>query len=93
MALLACHVTIVISAFSDETFQGMLCLLIPGYSLYYIFVISDEYFLRAITAALAMAFGLDAWQYLSAFSMNVFDSVNRWMQAGGDTSNARIYGH
>ena len=93
MGLLACHITIIISAFSDETFQGILCLLVPGYSLYYLFSLSDEHLLRAIMAALALAFGLDAWQYLNTISKDVFDGVNRWMQAGGDTSNRRIYGH
>ncbi len=92
MALLACHITIVISAFSDETFQGILCLLVPVYSLYYLYSLSDEHFLRAIMAALALAFGMDAWQYLNAITNDVFDGVNRWMQAGGDTSNQRIYG-
>ena len=91
MALLACHVTIVISAFSDDVFQGMLCLLIPGYSLYHLFAVSDEYLLRALTAALVMVFGLDAWQYVSAFCMDVYDGVNRWMRAGGDLNNEHIF--
>ena len=86
-ALLACHVMIMISAYSDDMFQGMLCLLIPGYSLYYLFSISEEYFLRAITAALAIAFGLDAWQYLSVFGTDVFAGINRWIQSDGDPTN------
>ena len=93
MTLLACHVRIIISAFSDDTFQGMLCLLIPGYSLYYLFFMSDEYLLRAITAALVVTFGLDAWQYLHVLSTDGFDGVTCWIQAGGDTTNHHIYRH
>lgn len=58
-ALVFLHLSIVAYAFSDEAFQGVLCLIIPGYSLYYLFVQSDQFMLRAVVAALLVGFGWD----------------------------------
>ena len=58
-ALVFLHLTVVAYAFSDEAFQGVLCLIIPGYSLYYLFVQSDQFMLRAVVAALMVGFGWD----------------------------------
>lgn len=57
------HLTIVCLAFTDDAFSGILCLIIPGYSIYYLFTQADQMILRATVGALMIAFG---WDFLVA---------------------------
>jgi hypothetical protein len=87
-ALAFLHLSIVASAFSDESLQGVLCLLIPGYSLYYLFVQSDQFMVRAVAAALIVGFGWDTavasvglWREFYTMATDFMadpDSVKKW---------------
>ena len=77
--LLFLHITIVCYAFTDDAFYGILCLIIPGYSLYYLFIQADQMFFRAIVAAMMIAFG---WDFAVA-TRNCWDgfyaAVSHWI--------------
>lgn len=60
IVLLVFHGAITLKALTDNMMQGILCLLVPGYSLFYLFAVSDNFYLRAIFAGLLIGIGLDA---------------------------------
>jgi hypothetical protein len=81
--LLAVHIFIVLKAFKDSIFSGVLSLLVPFYSLYYLFFVSDDFLLRAVVGALLVAVGQDAVMDLNHIALDVVKAVDRWIQSGG----------
>lgn len=78
-ALLFLHLSVVCLGFSDDAFQGLLCLIIPGYTLYYLFVQSDQMHLRAVVAALLLAFGWDAMIASKNLWNEIYINVSSWI--------------
>jgi hypothetical protein len=78
-ALLLLHFSVVCYAFTDDAFYGILSLIIPGYSLYYLFVQSDKMILRALVAALLIAFGWDALLAANQRSIDLYTTISRWI--------------
>lgn len=83
VAILFFHVSIVIEALTNDFLTGLLCLLVPGYSLYYLFTESDSFWLRAIMMALIIAFGKDFAYYVQDYAMSLFNFINAWLESGG----------
>jgi predicted RND superfamily exporter protein len=83
IVVLALHIFIVIKAFSDSVFQGVLCLLVPLYSLYYLFGVADDFPLRAITAAVLIGVGQDSAVVFQEKFMEAASAVNAWISSGG----------
>lgn len=81
--LLALHVVIILMAFKDSVFQGILCLLIPGYTLYYVLLLSDSFYMRALTAALLIGLGQDSALYYKDVATETFEAVSAWIESGG----------
>lgn len=79
IALLFLHITIICYAFGDEAFYGILCLIIPGYSLYYLYIQADEMILRSVTGALLVAFGWDAVIATQQLWAEVYATVSLWI--------------
>jgi len=77
------HFVIVLKAMTDNMMQGILSLLIPGYSLYYLFAVSDEFYFRAIVAAVLIGIGQDAAVKLKVHAANIFDSASEFISSGG----------
>jgi len=77
------YVMIVIKAMTDNMLQGILCLLVPGYVLYYIFAVSDEFYLRALLAGALIGFGQDASVTLNRVALSAADSVHHFIEGGG----------
>lgn len=77
------HVLITLKAFKDAFFQGVLCLLVPCYSMYYIFLVSDDFFLRAVVAGMLVGLGQDSAMFFHAKSITMIDTVNSWISSGG----------
>ena len=50
------YVTIILRAFKDTIFQGLLCL-IPLYPFYYIILVCDDFYLRAVVAGTMVGVG------------------------------------
>ncbi len=76
------HVGLVAQAFHDDVFQGILCVFIPFYSVYYMLRQSDSLVLRSISAALLLTFGYDLMVFLTKTGADIYDFVNRWIMSG-----------
>ncbi len=77
------HVVILLKAFKDSVFQGILCLLIPFYSVYYIFLVSDAFYMRAILGGLLVGTGQDTAFFLNEKFHQMINTVNNFIQTGG----------
>ncbi len=83
IVFLAFHGMITIKALSDNMLQGILCLLVPGYSLFYIFAISDNFYLRAIFAGLLIGIAEDAATEIKARATIIADGASKFISSGG----------
>ncbi len=89
VVVLILHGVVLLEAVKDNIFQGMLCLLVPGWSLIYLMFISDKFYLRALIAAGIVGFGQDG-------GVKIFDAVvqqssvfSRWIDSGGGSISRR----
>ena len=77
------HMVVIVDAFYNEFFEGLVSLMIPPYSLYYLYFKSDSFALRAIVGGLAVAFGLDMVE-LCVDQLSVYvKEVNDFIWSGG----------
>lgn len=83
LLVLALHFIITVRAFTDSAFSGILCLLIPAYSLYYLLVVSDEFVFRAIVVAVLVGIGQDSAISFQEKTMDVYAFVNHWIMTQG----------
>jgi len=83
IVVVAFHILIVLKAMTDNMLQGVLALLVPGYTLYYIFVVSDDFFLRAVFAGLLVGMGLDAAEELNMRAQRIMSTAHRFIEEGG----------
>ncbi|MBA4389263.1 MAG: hypothetical protein C0404_14920 [Verrucomicrobia bacterium] len=81
--IVAFHVMIILKAFKHSVFHGVLCVLIPGYSLYYIFLASDDFIIRALVAGTLVGIGQDAWVFYSQQASEIYAYVTDWIRSGG----------
>jgi hypothetical protein len=59
LAVLALHLHITFTAFRDSILSGLLCMLVPFYSLYYVFWSFEDYMFRAVFAGILVGTGAD----------------------------------
>jgi hypothetical protein len=71
-------------AFSDTVFQGILCLLVPFYSYYYLFFISDAFMVRAVAGGLLVGIAQDSMFVFQREAIRIITTVNDWIAAGGE---------
>jgi ribosomal protein S27E len=83
IAVLAFHVIVVLKAMTDSMMQGILCLLVPGYSLFYIFAVSDDFYLRAVFGGLLVGLGQDAAVKLNMYASQMANVAHDFIQRGG----------
>jgi hypothetical protein len=81
---LAMHVIIILKAFADSVYQGILCLLIPFYSFYYLFLVSDAFYLRAIFGGLLVGIGWDSCQFYQKLLTTWINRTEAWILKGGE---------
>lgn len=67
---------VVLEAFKEEMFDGILCLFFPPYALYYLFFKSDSFFVRAVMIAFMAGFGLDMYLLFVEY----FEIALNWSQ-------------
>jgi hypothetical protein len=82
-AVLFFHVVIVVEAMTYNFTTGLLCLVVPGYSLYYLFTTSDSFWLRAIMLSVVIVFGYDFYVNAHEFAVSFVNFVNNWLETGG----------
>lgn len=81
--LIVLHIFVVLSAFKHSVYQGILCLLVPGWSFYYLFAVTDEFFFRAVFAGFLVGIGEDSARLYSVWWKGVYDYVQRFILSGG----------
>jgi hypothetical protein len=81
--VVALHITITLRAFKDSVFQGILCLIIPGYSAYYMLSSMEEYYLRAVVCSILIGVGQDGGKVIAEIASDRVDKINAWIQSGG----------
>ncbi len=82
-AALLIHIIIVLTAFKDTVFQGILCLLIPGYSVFYLFLVSDNFWMRAGFGGLLVGIGLDSAIFYRDLATKVYHAISDYIASGG----------
>lgn len=85
LVIVTFHVVITLKAFADAVFQGILCLLIPCYSLYYLFIISDNFMLRAVFAGLLVGIWQEGTAEIWDHVEKCYAVANNFILSGGDT--------
>ncbi len=83
IVLLVMHLIVAVSAFKDSVFDGTLCLLVPGYSLYYALFCTEDMFVRAVFASILVGFGYDGSLWMADQAQAVFVDVKAWIDSGG----------
>jgi len=81
--MVAFHILVILKAFKDSVFQGVLCAIIPFYSLYYLFAVSDDFYMRAVIAGVLILVGQDGAEYFKVLFGGWFKTVGDWIQSGG----------
>jgi DNA-directed RNA polymerase subunit RPC12/RpoP len=76
------YVTIMLRAFKDNVFQGLLCL-IPLYPFYYIILICDDFYLRAVVAGAMVGVGQDSLMMINSQAQIWISVVQAWIAHGG----------
>jgi hypothetical protein len=74
------HFLILGKAFKDSIMQGVLCLFVPFYSFYYLFMVSDDFFLRAVVGGLIAGMGQDSFMVFCEISAKVLKDVKEWIE-------------
>lgn len=82
-AIVAMNVVIIAVSAKDSIFQSVLGLLIPGYSFYWLFLVSDNFYLRAIFGGILIAIGQDGGLVIQEVLAGWFKTVNSFISSGG----------
>ena len=75
--ILVCHLIVVAFAFKEELFAGLLCLLLPGYSLYYMVARGGHAFFTALVCGLLVGLGEDTWEILKSSWTQYYNQLTR----------------
>lgn len=81
--MLIIYILVILRAFKDSVFAGILCILIPPYALYYLFLVSDDFWMRAFAAGLLVGTGQDAGVFYAEYTSKVMSSIEEWIRSGG----------
>jgi DNA-directed RNA polymerase subunit M/transcription elongation factor TFIIS len=83
LVIAAFQILIVLKAFQDSVLQGILCLLIPGYSFVYLFFMSDDFYARAVLGGLLVGMAKDSYLFYEQYALTVYNAINAWLASGG----------
>lgn len=78
-ALLLLHFAVICLAFGDDSFCGILCVVVPGYSVYYLFTQADQMLLRGLAGALMIVFGLDFAIWAGSVWTDFYNAASNWI--------------
>ncbi len=81
--ILGLNLVVVLKALSDNMFQGILCLLVPGWSIYYLLLISDNFYLRAIVFGLLIGIGQDGGRQIYDGVAAGMERISAFIDSGG----------
>lgn len=81
--ILLLNLVVVLKAMTDNMFQGILCLLIPGWSIVYLLFISDNFYLRAIFFGCMVGIGQDGSAQLYEIAASAMNAISNFINTGG----------
>jgi len=82
-SVIAIHAYIILLAMKDSLLQGTLCLFVPFYSLFYVFSVADNFYARAVIAAILVGVGLDSSVFYQEHLTRAITVVRLWIASGG----------
>ncbi len=74
----------VAAAIKDNMFDGLLSIVVPFYCFYYLFEKSSSAFLRAVTGAFLLTFGLDLALLIQQKMLLFVDNVSHWIATANE---------
>ena len=78
-ALLIVHVLIIINAFHDEFFQGILSIMVPLYSFSYLYIRSDNHYLRVGFALFLILFAPGTYDGAADYANLIYHKASAWI--------------
>ncbi|HAS83193.1 MAG TPA: hypothetical protein DCS43_11115 [Verrucomicrobia bacterium] len=81
--ILALNILVVVKAMADNMFQGVLCLIVPGWSVFYLLFISDNFYLRAIVFGCLIGVGQDGSIQIYEQAEKAMVRINDFINTGG----------
>ncbi|NCQ36068.1 hypothetical protein GW813_13555 [bacterium] len=81
--ILLLNLIVALKAMSDDMFQGILCLFIPGWSFVYLLFISDNFYLRAVFFGCLVGIGQDGAMQLYDIAASAMNAVSNFINTGG----------
>ena len=81
--VLGIYVLIVLAAFKDTVFQGIVSTLVPFYCFYWLFLVSDAFMMRALVGGVLVGTGADFCVWFNETAQHVMVSVQKWIGSGG----------
>ncbi|MDI6775167.1 MAG: hypothetical protein QME60_07220 [Verrucomicrobiota bacterium] len=82
IAIAAFHIMAALKAFKDSVFHGVLCVIFPPYSLYYVFLISDDFYMRAVYGSLIVGAGCDTFIFAKKYVILAYFAIKHWIEYG-----------
>lgn len=76
------YLVILVEAFTEDMFDGILCLFLMPYTFYYLFFKSTSFVIRAVILALFAAFGYDISMTVYTWVVGAIDYVTWWINTG-----------
>lgn len=87
--ILLLNLVVALKAMSDDMFQGILCLLIPGWSMVYLLFISDNFYLRAVFFGCLVGIAQDGSIQLYGFAAAAMNKITEFINSGGGAIRRR----
>ena len=81
--VIAFNLIVVLKAFKEDMFHGLLCLLVPFYWVYYLFTVTDDFYMRAVCAGFLVGIAEDSAHFFSDIWITVYSHIMDWILAGG----------
>ncbi len=77
------HTILVLGAFSESVFAGILSFLIPPYVYYHLFAVCDRFYLRAVVAGVLVGVAQDGFGAVAGWVAEWANSVEAYIRSGG----------
>lgn len=79
LLVLLFHLLVAAEAFKDEFFLGICALIIPGYSLIYLYTRSENYVVRVAFLLFAITFGPETYGGITDYASRAYYTVDGWI--------------
>ena len=80
IAVCISYVAIICLALTDNMFDGLLCIVVPLYPFYYLFIVSGNVYMRAVIGAVFVVFGYDFLLVVQTLLAGWYEKINYLIQ-------------